>query len=119
MIKWLSPLSNESTILKSTVFVAIMTLQVRPVSGISLPIHLQCVGSQNQPVNVNWQDYPGKLIMQNKSLQLYQEKKSKLGHMLRFYHISDSNQKLAIIESDNAIKIIYAEDGQEFVVDCL
>jgi hypothetical protein len=67
---------------------------------------------------VNWDGYPNKLIIQNQSLEMYLEQKSKSGHILRLYQVSDSNKKLALIESDEVIKIIYAEEGDEFDVEC-
>jgi hypothetical protein len=117
-IKWLALIANKLIILKGTIFVAIMTLQVTPASSMELPVHLQCVGSQNRSVFVNWDGYPNKLIIRNQSLEMYLEQKSKSGHILRLYQVSDSNKKLALIELDEVIKIIYAEEGDEFDVEC-
>lgn len=118
VIKWLAPFSKKLIRLKNTILVVTMTLQMTPAHGVSPPIHLQCVGNQNQLMSVNWDDYPNKLIMHELRLEMYQEQKTKWGHMLRFYHISNSGKKVAVIESDNAIKIIYAEEGHEFEVKC-
>jgi len=114
----LALLNKKSRILKNTILGAMMSLLVTPASGISLPVHLQCVGNQDQVVSVSWEDYPHKLVVQNQRLEMYLAQKTKFGHMLRFYQIPDSGTKLALIESDDEIKIIYAEKGQEIEVKC-
>lgn len=111
-------MSDEALRVKRAGVLIITSIMIAPASGVTLPVHLQCAGSQKQPVEVGWEGYPQKLVVQNQEMLMFQEHKTQTGRVIRFYRISDSGKKLALIESSDAIKLIYSEDEREVEVLC-